>query len=80
MTKKELYERDYRDICYFVDHVKDLKLRMSILKQLGYTLGVNVANKESHVKKVIIGKRKEKRIQVMPKDPKTPLVICVVLE
>ena len=80
MTKKELYERDYRDICYFVDHVKDLKLRMSILKQLGYTLGVDVANKESYVKKVIIGKRKEKRIQVMSKDPKTPLVICVVLE
>ena len=63
MTKKELFQRDYRDICYFIDHVKDIKLRISILKELGYKIGVNIVDKNSEIKKITIGKRKEKRIE-----------------
>jgi len=80
MTKKELFQRDYRDICYFIDHVKNIKLRISILEQLGYKIGVNIVNKDSAEKKITIGKRKEKRIQISPNIPKSPLVPCVVLE
>ena len=80
MTKNELYQRDYRDICYFIDHVKNIELRISILKQLGYRIGVNIATKDSAEKKVTIGKRKEKRIQIGSNISKLPLVPCVILE
>ena len=80
MTKKELYERDYRDIHYFVKHVKNIKLRVDILKQLGYKIGVDVALKDSVEMKIIIGKKNEKRIQIVPKIPKYPIVACVILD
>ena len=80
MTKKELYDRDYRDICYFVKHVKDVKLRIDILKQLGYRIGADVALKNSKIMDVTIGKRNEKRIQISSVESKYPLVACVILE
>ena len=80
MTKQELYERDYRDICYFIKHVKDIELRIDILKQLGYKMGVDVVTKDSAEMKVIVGKRNEKRIQVTPVQPKFPLVVTAILK
>lgn len=80
MNKEELYKRDYRDISYFVKHVKDTNLRVDILRQLGYKLGVDVAKKDSSEMTVIIGKKNEKRIQITPIEGKYPLVMCVILE
>jgi hypothetical protein len=80
MTKNELYKRDYRDICYFVDHVKNIDFRISLLKELGYRIGVDAATSNSKLKKVIIGKRKERRIQVTDRTKKSPFVQCVILE
>ena len=79
MTQKELFDRDYRDICYFIDHVKNIELRISILKYLGYQIGINVISHNSKEKDITIGKRKEKRIQVTPKFNYGPVAQCVVL-
>ena len=78
MTKKELFDRDYRDICYFIDHVKNLELRLSILKYLGYQIGINVVTDNSKEKDIIIGKKKEKRIQITPKFNYAPVAQCLV--
>jgi hypothetical protein len=78
MTKKELFDRDYRDICYFIDHVKNLELRLSILKYLGYQIGINVVTDNSKEKDIIIRKKKEKRIQITPKFNYAPVAQCVV--
>lgn len=78
MNKKELFDRDYRDICYFIDHVKDIGLRVSILKYLGYQIGINVVEAGAKEKDVIIGKRKEKRIQITPKFKYAPVAQCVI--
>jgi hypothetical protein len=78
MTQKELFERDYRDICYFIDHVKNIDLRISILKYLGYQIGINVVEAGAKEKDIIIGKRKEKRIQITPKFNYAPVAQCVV--
>ena len=79
MTQKELFDRDYRDICYFIDHVKNIELRISILQSLGYQSGINVVDGHAREKDVIIGKRKEKRIQITPKFNYAPVAQCVVL-
>ena len=58
-SKNERFKRDYRDICYFVDHVKDINLRIDIIKSLGYKIGVNIVTDSSTEKSLTIGKRKE---------------------
>ena len=72
--------RDIRDICYFIDHVKDIDFRISLIKELGYRTGVDVATKDCREKDVKIGKRKETRIQITPRNPKLPLVVCAIIE
>ena len=62
--------RDIRDINYFIDHVKEL----------GYKIGVNVATKDCCEKDITIGKRKETRIQIAPKEKHSPLVACAIIE
>lgn len=78
--KKNNRDLDIRDICYFVDHVKNYDLRISIIENLGYKLGVNVAKDGCMEKEVTIGKRNELRVQITPKTNKTPLVICAIVE
>ena len=68
------FSRDYRDIGYFV------KLRISLLRELGYRIGLNVVKKGDKVMDVTIGKRGERRIQVTPQLTKTPVAKCVILE
>lgn len=81
MNKKiNKHSRDIRDISYFVDHVKNIDFRISLIKELGYRIGVNVATKTSHEKDVIVGKKGELRIQITPKDSKSPLVVCAIIE
>ena len=74
------YSRDYRDIGYFVKHVKNLELRISLLQELGYRIGLNVVKSGDKVMDVTIGKRGEKRIQITPQLTKTPVAKCVILE
>ena len=35
-SKNEKFRRDYRDICYFIDNVKNIDIRIRIIKSLGY--------------------------------------------
>lgn len=77
---KQSTTRDYRDICYFVDHVRDVKLRIDLIRSLGYHIGVNIVNDKSVEKSVTIGKRKEMRIQIAPVLPRSPLVQCAIVE
>jgi hypothetical protein len=77
---KKDYSIDIRDINYFIDHVKNLEFRVSLLKQLGYKVGVNVVTKDCQEKDITIGKRKEIRIQIAPKTSTSPLVQCAIIE
>lgn len=72
--------RDIRDISYFIDHVKEIDFRISLIKELGYKIGVNVATKDCCEKDITIGKRKETRIQIAPKEKHSPLVSCAIIE
>ena len=72
--------RDYRDICYFVDHVKDIKLRVDLIKSLGYKIGVNIVKEGDIEKSITIGKRNEMRIQIAPVVKTSPLVQCAIVE
>lgn len=71
---------DYRDICYFVDHVRDVKLRVDLIKSLGYKIGVNIVKAGDVEKKITIGKRNELRIQIAPVVASSPLVQCAIVE
>lgn len=78
--KKRDTSRDYRDICYFVDHVKDIKLRVDLIKSLGYKIGVNIVKEGDIEKSITIGKRNEMRIQIAPIVKTSPLVQCAIVE
>lgn len=79
-SKTKDYTLDIRDIGYFVDHVKDVKLRIDIIRRLGYKIGVNVVTKGCKEKDIIRGKRNEIRMQITPVDSKLPLVTCAIIE
>lgn len=72
--------RDIRDISYFIDHVKDIDFRISLIQELGYKIGVNVATDECGEKDIIIGKKKETRIQIEPKEKHSLLVKCAIID
>lgn len=57
--------RDYRDICYFITHVRDRDVRNSCLEQLGYKIGLNIILSQDNdiPSAVIIGERGEYRVQ-----------------
>lgn len=77
---KKAINRDYRDICYFVDHVRDIKLRIDLIRSLGYKIGVNIVKEGDVEKTITVGKRKELRIQIAPVDKRSPLVTCAIVE
>ena len=78
---KKDYTRDFNDIEYFIDHVSDIKARIDVIQKLGYKIGVDIVTKETDiVKKVIVGKRGELRIQIAPAEKGLPLAKCVILE
>jgi len=80
MKNKDSFARDYRDIGYFVKHVKDIDFRVDLIKSLGYRIGLNVVTKNNKEMDVTIGKRNETRIQITPQLSKTPVAKCVILE
>lgn len=77
---KKDYTRDFNDIEYFIDHVDDLNARVDVLEKMGYKIGFDVVNKDTdRVKKVIVGKRGELRVQITPALRGMPLAKCVIL-
>ena len=84
MSKKKNnnFQRDYRDICYFINHVKNIDYRIDLIKSLGYKIGFNIVKdkKNDKEKTVTIGKRKEYRVQIAPINKKSPLVACAIVE
>jgi hypothetical protein len=78
--KRKDTSRDYRDICYFVDHVRDIKLRVDLIKSLGYKIGFNIVKEGDIEKSITIGKRNEMRIQIAPVVKTSPLVQCAIVE
>lgn len=78
-SKKD-FSIDVRDINYFIDHVKNIDLRISLIQELGYKIGFNVATKDCQEKDVITGRKKELRIQIAPKTKSSPLVKCAIIE
>ena len=75
------YDRDFKDIEYFIDHVNDIDARVDVLSSLGYRIGVDVVTDETDkVKKVIVGKRGELRVQIAPAEKGIPLTKCVILD
>lgn len=78
---KKDYTRDFNDIEYFIDHVRNIDARIDVIQKLGYKIGVDIVTKETDkVKKVIVGKRGELRIQIAPAPKGLPLAKCVILE
>ena len=78
---KKDYTRDFNDIEYFIDHVENIDARIDVLEKLGYKIGVDVVSKDNDkVKKVIVGKRGELRIQIAPAPKGLPLAKCVILD
>ena len=78
---KKDFSRDFRDIAYFIDHVKNVDARVDVLEKMGYKIGVDVVTKETDkVGKVIVGKRNELRIQITPAQKGLPLAKCIILE
>ena len=70
LSKKEKFQRDYRDICYFVDHVRNIDFRISLIRSLGYKIGVNI----------VTSKRNEMRVQIAPVLPRSQIVQCAIVE
>jgi hypothetical protein len=78
--KRKNFSIDVRDIYYFIDHVKDIDFRVSLIKELGYDIGVDVADKDCFEKRIIVGKRNELRVQITPKERHLPFVKCAILK
>jgi len=80
MSKKD-YTRDFNDIEYFIDHVRNLDARVDVIEKLGYKIGVDIVTKDTDkVKKVVVGKRGELRIQITPAPKGLPIAKCVILD
>jgi hypothetical protein len=78
---KKNFDRDFRDIGYFIDHVHDDDARVDVLEKMGYKIGVDVVTKETDkLGRVIVGKKKEFRIQISQSKKGLPLVKCIILE
>ena len=80
MSKKD-YTRDFNDIESFIDHVRNLDARVDVIEKLGYKIGVDIVTKDTDkVKKVVVGKRGELRIQITPAPKGLPIAKCVILD
>lgn len=83
--KNEKLERffqsiQYRDICYFIDHVTNQDIFNSCCEELGYSIGIDIVNSKDKAKpkSVIIGKEGEFRVISHIQDNKfiAECVIC----
>ena len=78
---KKDYTRDFNDIEYFIDHVQNVEARVDVLQKMGYKIGVDVVTESTNIlKKVIVGKKGELRVQITLAPKGLPLAKCVILE
>ena len=75
-----IQSQDYKDISYMIKHVNEEDVRIDVLKQLGYHIGIDIIKNDQGVYNVQIGKRNEIRMQVTPKNPKLNIAYCVMIE
>ena len=80
MIEKFKSSQDFIDISYMIDHVEDIKFRLSLLEELGYKLGASIVKTDLGVKHISIGKKNEIRMQVTPKYKNINIATCVVVE
>lgn len=80
MIEKFKHTQDYIDICYMIDHIKNIDIRISVLKELGYTIGLLISKENITVKNIIIDKQKNLRIQVTPKYRGLNMAHCVIIK
>lgn len=75
------YLTDFADINWVINHVKDLRARLSVLEQLGYRIGKDpyVDENTTYIKSAKVGKRGEIRIQVSRKLKKCTFVYTAIL-
>ena len=81
-TKIENFKKtqDYIDITYMIKHVLDENARINVLETLGYKIGVDIIKNDDKIGKIIIGKRKELRMQVTQKQKGLNFAKCVIIE
>lgn len=79
MVKRFKRTQDYVDICYMVDHIKDINVRLSVLAELGYQIGVDINRSDMKPKDVKIGKKGDIRVQVSRKLKGVNMVKTVIL-
>ena len=80
ILKKFKNSQDYIDICYMIDHIKDVKIMESVLVELGYNIGVDIVKVDNGVKHTYIGKRNDIRMQITPKYKNINMARCVIVE
>lgn len=54
MIEKFKSSQDFIDISYMIDHVEDIKFRLSLLEELGYKLGTSIVKTDLGVKHISI--------------------------
>lgn len=80
MIDKFKNSQDFIDISYMIDHVKNIDFRISLLQDLGYVIGTSIVKSDFGEKHIMIGKRKEIRMQITPKYKNINIARCVVIE
>ena len=71
---------DFRDICYFITHVKNIEYRKSLLQDLGYHVGIEITRDKQSEGNVYIGKKKDLRMFISNKFPHVNIAYSVILE
>ena len=80
LIEKFKSSQDFIDICYMIDHISDIEVRISVLEQLGYKIGTLVVNDYLGSKRVFVDKRKMIRMQITSKFKNINLAKCVIIE
>ena len=72
--------QDYKDICYMIDHFSRTDIMISCLEDLGYKIGLDLVTSKDkpELKKIIIGKKNEIRVQITKYKDKH--VICAIVK
>lgn len=71
---------DYRDICYFIEHVKNISFRKSLLEELGYRIGIEFPKTNNQLYNVYIGKKNDLRMFITDKFKDVNLAYSIILE
>jgi hypothetical protein len=80
MKREFLESQDYIDISYMVKHVKCLSLRVNLIRQLGYCVGIERAmNNDKFMRCYTKNNGKELRLQITPPYGKFKCAYVVII-